>query len=248
MEQLIHAFVEEIVMHQQMDDIRELFVQAFQMRDVRGGKGERKLFYVFMTALYRFHPNTVRRMLPLVPEYGCWRDMWELWAVLPELKADILALVRTTYMADLVKASTGQSDSMSLLAKWLPREKSATYSGLAYWIAAALYPNERSDRKKIIRYRKETSFMNAALKTVEINMCGNSWRTIAFETVPKRSMALYRKAFLNERGPHIRYPGRMDRMICRENVQAFTSTTAYSSTDTRYDPVRAVWERSMLRT
>jgi hypothetical protein len=225
-ESYIQKYVEDVINRDSWEETRDLFVMAFQTRDIRGGKGEKKLFYQFMKTLYQFHPNTTCRMLKLVPEYGCWRDMWALWKAIPELKDDILDIVYDQFMEDLSNAASGETKSRSLLAKWLPREKSATYRGLARWIAAELYPNEKSERKKMIRYRKETSFMNSALKTVEIDMCGGSWRKINPEAVPGRCLKLHDKAFLNEKGDDLRYPYNKDRMICREHFQEFVEGLA----------------------
>jgi hypothetical protein len=71
------------------DEMRDMFVMAFQTRDVRGGKGEKKLFYNFFLALRNIDQATTTELLPLIPEYGCWRDMWELVRVVPELESDI---------------------------------------------------------------------------------------------------------------------------------------------------------------
>ena len=217
----IQRCVKEIIEQYSLNKTQDLFVMAFQTRDIRGGKGERKLFYQMLHVLHHFHPNTTRRMLKLIPEYGCWRDMWELWTVIPELRRDILTLVKTQFITDLVYAGTGETNSMSLLAKWLPREKSATYPRIAAALADFIYASEPSVRKRIIRYRKETSFMNAALKTVEIDMCGGTWRTISFAGVPGRCMKLHDNAFLNVKSGELRYPNRADRMMCREKFLAF---------------------------
>jgi len=265
----IRRRVEEIVIHGSIEDIRDLFVMAFQARDIRGGKGERRLFYSFMKVLHTFHPNTTRRMLHLVPEYGCWRDMWELWREIPALGKDILRLVKQQYIDDLTNAAMGDVNDMSLLAKWLPREKSATYRGLARWIARAVYPNERSEREQLILYRKETSFMNSKLKTVEVDMCAGRWRKIKPATVPRRCLKLHEAAFLNLTiDGKVRYPDRSDRMKCREhflynvedqdqdqdqdvpqNDSPKTTATCPGMyvilDDERYDPVRAVWRDSM---
>ena len=262
-EKNIYQYVEEIVMHGSLENIRDLFVMAFQTRDIRGGKGKRRLFYSFMKALHSFHPNTTRRMLHLVPEYGCWRDMWELWKEIPSLSSDILRLVKQQYIEDLTNAAMGDVNDMSLLAKWLPREKSATYRGFARWIARTVYPNERSERQQLILYRKETSFMNSKLKTVEVDMCAGRWRKITPETVPSRCWKLNATAFLNETVyGEFRHPDRSDRMKCRrhflnaledsdqdQNDSPTTSTSRYDLfailADERYDPVRDVWHRSM---
>ena len=261
----IQKYVEEIVMRGSLDDIRDLFVMAFQTRDIRGGKGQKRLFYSFMKVLHSFHPNTTRRMLRLVPEYGCWRDMWELWIEIPVLGSDILRIVKAQYIEDLCHAAMGDAQDMSLLAKWLPREKSATYRGFARWIARSVYPNEHSERKQLILYRKETSFMNSKLKTVEVDMCAGRWRKIKPETVPSRCLKLHEAAFLNlTMYGKVRYPNRSDRMKCRahflytahdfnHNVTQNDSpktATSYRDMctildDERYDPVRAVWRDSM---
>ncbi len=221
-EEYIQKYVEKIVMHGSMEEIRDLFVMAFQTRDVRGGKGEKKLFYSFMKVLHSFHPNTTRRMLHLVPEYGCWRDMWELWRKIPALSEDILRIVKAQYIEDLCHAAMGDVEDMSLLAKWLPREKSATYRGFARWIARTVYPNERSERDQLILYRKETSFMNSKLKTVEVHMCAGRWRKIKPEAVPGRCLKLYNKAFLNEKTDgELRHPEQSDRMKCRDHFLDF---------------------------
>ena len=231
-ESYIQKSVELIALCNQEEEIRDLFVMAFQTRDVRGGKGERDLFYQFVAALYQFWPHMTEKMLKLVPEYGCWRDMWSIWRAVPELSGAILRIVQAQFMEDLVKTSIGVrgETGISLLVKWLPREKSKTYPGFAYKIAAALYPNESSERRRIVRYRKECSFINAGLKTVEIDMCRGTWANIEPEAVPGRNLKLHDAAFLNEKSDgELRKPDDEDRMACRENFQDFMKGLADGS-------------------
>jgi len=228
-ESYIQKAVELIADCNQEEEIRDLFVMAFQTRDVRGGKGERDLFYQFFAALHPFWPHMTEKMLKLVPEYGCWRDMWSIWATVPPLGPAILRIVQAQFMEDLVKASIGVrgETGISLLVKWLPREKSKTYPGLAYQIAAGLYPHEASDRRRIMRYRKECSFINSVLKTVEVDMCGGTWANILPHAVPGRNLKLHDKAFLNEKKDgELRKPDDEDRMECRENFQEFAKDLA----------------------
>lgn len=229
-ENYIRAAVTSVAASNREDQIRDLFVMAFQTRDIRGGKGEKQLFYQFFTILYRFWPHAAVKMVSLIPEYGCWRDMWELWIRIPELKETILGIVKKQFMCDLSAAACGDSHKLSLLAKWLPREKSATYRRLATPIAGALYPNELSERRQLIRYRKETSFMNSVLKTVEVDMCGGRWRKINPEAVPGRNLKLHDKAFLNEtKSGELRWPDDSDRMKCRKHFQEFVKDLASGS-------------------
>ena len=223
-ENYIHKAIKQIAFCNQEEEIRDLFVMAFHTRDVRGGKGERDLFYQMLLALYQYWPQMTEKMLKLVPEYGCWRDMWSIWSIVPELSPAILRIVQAQFMEDLVKASIGVrgETGISLLVKWLPREKSKTYPGLAYKIANGLYRYEPSDRSRIVRYRKECSFINAVLKTVEVDMCRGTWANISPEAVPGRNLKLHDRAFLNEKkSGELRNPEDKDRMICREHFQDF---------------------------
>jgi hypothetical protein len=211
--------------------MRDMFVMAFQTRDVRGGKGERRLFHNFVSALYEHDKEAFHKALNLIPEYGCWRDMWELLRVIPELEDDIFDVTSRVFKEDLAKCYSDQQTKMTLLAKWLPREGSGTYPGLARKLANKIYSVDDSERKRIVKYRKDTSFMNKALKTVEINMCGKTWAEIKPEAVPGRCLKIHNKAFLNEptkkhTGKSLRFPDSEDRMECRKHFQEFVEALA----------------------
>jgi hypothetical protein len=208
--------------------MQDLWVMAFQTRDIRGGKGERKLFYQFIEALYQVNPAMTEKMLSLVPEYGCWRDLWEIWQRIPALESPILELVHHTYMKSVNYMRLGPSREMGLLAKWLPREKSKTFPGLARKIAQHIYRSELVPNKQMMYYRTMCSEMNRALKTVEVNMCGKTWAQISPEAVPGRCLKIHDKAFLNEptkkqkdSGNELRFPDDEDRMECRAHFQEF---------------------------
>jgi hypothetical protein len=227
----IKDYVDKVYARKKAEEMRDMFVMAFQTRDVRGGKGERRLFQSFMAALYDHDKEACHRALKLVPEYGCWRDMWELIRVVPDLENDIFQVTIDTFKTDLVKCHSNQQAKMSLLAKWLPRENSGTYPGMARKLANAIYTFEESERKRIVKYRKDTSMMNKALKTVEINMCGKSWAEIKPEAVPGRCLKIHNKAFLNEPvkksyNSSLRFPDSEDRMECRKHFQEFVEALA----------------------
>lgn len=214
--------------------IRDMFVMAFQTRDIRGGKGERNLFHTMFLNLYKHWPTQCLRLIPLIPEYGCWRDMWEFIErdsrEAPEIVKTILSHTRVVFEKDLAHMKEGNPSSMSLLAKWLPREKSKTYPYTAHILATVLFPipkkTEKSKHYQNMMYRKTIAEMNSALKTVEINMCGGQWAEIVPAHVPGRNFKIHRKAFLNEsiRRGHageLRKPNNEDRMECRRHFLEF---------------------------
>ena len=61
------------------DVLRDYAVMAFQARDIRGGKGERDVFYHMFFALAEARPAAIKPLVELIPEYGCWVDCWNLW-------------------------------------------------------------------------------------------------------------------------------------------------------------------------
>ena len=203
----------------------DLFLMAFQTRDIRSGKGEKQLFYDMMETLYELDPRTTRNMIKHIPEYGCWRDMWELMHRVPELTDSIMTVVKERFLFDRILLAAHSHEKMSLLSKWLPRENSKTYPDIANQIAAALYPFITSEMGQMMTYRKEVSAMNRAIKTVEVNMCDKTWATIIPDAVPGRCLKMHTKAFFNQKRcglKEIRYPDSKDRMLCREHFLEFT--------------------------
>jgi len=218
--------IDKIVCNGDLNEIKDLYIMLFQTRDVRGGKGERALFYAFFKALYKTNQRLTARFLPLVPEYGCWRDMWELMRAIPELSSAILDVAKEVFLKDLAKQANNESN-LSLLAKWLPREGSAhDYMGLSQLLADAFFPAEPSKRQRIILYRKTVSSLNKALKTIEVNMCSKTWADICPDAVPGRCLKLHTRAFLNETGNtkkngELRHPADADRNLCRSHFKEF---------------------------
>ena len=187
------------------DRLVDAFVLAFHTRNVRGGKGERALFYALFFELYKCHPMEAVRVLHLIPQYGCWRDMFELasysvnggWAGEPEemkaaLRDDILKIV-ATQLRDDYRATYEEGRPISLCAKWAPRERDV----LAKYVAQAYMENGRSHSLTMRYYRKTLSHINKKLGTVEVPMCAGAWSSIDPKAVPGKAGALYKRAFLN---------------------------------------------------
>lgn len=215
------------------EHLEDLLVMTLHIRDVRGGKGERDLFYHLMGAICTRMPKAVEALIPLVPEYGCWRDLWELHDRVPTLQHAIYVKVQAQWTEDRIRIN-----GHSLLAKWLPREGSASYPQLALIFANILYPHIPY-RSRLLLYRKEVAAGNRLLKTVEINMCAHSWGDIDPTQIPGRCFHTRKAAFLNKKlQARIRGSknglrqrtgeermGSKDRRKCAQNVEAFLEKT-----------------------
>ena len=209
----------------------DIVVMAFQTRDVRGGAGERELFYKMMTYLYDIQPLLCQSLLDLVPEYGSWDDMFTLANRLP-LKASILDIAVKQLLKDESEAASG--GSISLLGKWAPREGRP----LATEFAHLLCPTGKHSQI-MSAYRKRLSRLNAALNTVETLECSNRWDTIDPTQVPRSALRIKKLAYLNTtKGGAVRKPNDEKRMACREHFLASEPSAIEPQHAWRYDPVR----------
>lgn len=230
------------------DIIEHLLVLAFQTRDIRGGKGERDASKHIFDALLK-NPKTralTMNLLDLVPEYGCWQDLFKLpreniecvkHLVVRQFQKDEAAIA--AYNAALANELAGwggeekpQKPKVSLLAKWLPREGQPGVIDMV----CALVPGTMLHGTRMKHYRKRVSAVNKFLQTVEVQMCAKDWEEIVPGSVPGRAVKKYVKAFLNEKGTTtkhgiapkgvLRHPDDPVRMACREHFQEHFSKTA----------------------
>jgi len=195
----------------------DAFVLAFMNRNIRGGKGERAISYIMFKILYQERTEIMMQLFSLIPHYGYWGDIftiWNQWAT-DEVKACLYDMVKTQLDED--KENMDNKKSISLLAKWIPREGSD--NNISKDIAQLLFPDGVFSHKMKM-YRKLIASLNKYLDTVEIKQCDNKWADIKPDTVPGRAMDKYRKAFFNEKANRdVRYPDREDRIKCAQKFK-----------------------------
>lgn len=194
------------------ENLTDTFILTFQLRDCRGGKGERDLGRKAMTWLFINYPNEFRKVLPLVGEYGRYDDYLFLFPRV--LKLDDPRFVRENYLSsveslfearslqndvvlflankmkeDLVKMKAGES--CSLCSKWMPTEGDSLDAeyGVFKTLATALKTSPKNLR---VRYNTP---LRAYLNIIERLMCGNKWEDIDFSKVPSCAMKKLKKAF-----------------------------------------------------
>lgn len=244
----LKELMERILTSTSDEALADFAVLAFQTRDVRGGKGERKLFRQMMSALYTAKPDLVHALVDLIPEYGSWDDVFTMAheRVATHTVDRLVEVLLTTAVNQLkadeatVRAATAaggeQKPSISLCAKWAPRE-GKQYEFLAKCMSIRLGGMERSEAYKysqqMASYRKRLSALNRYLDTVEIKECAGDWEEIDPKKVPARAREIKKAAYLNEKGRkgmrglvELRHPDDPVRMKCRENFQAFFKAAA----------------------
>ena len=97
----------------------------FYCRDVRGGLGERRVFRTILKHLADVHPESVRKNLRLVSEYGRWDDLTVLLGT--QCEKDALAVIREQLKKDLAAAEK-RMEKLDALLKDLGAEKEAAAS------------------------------------------------------------------------------------------------------------------------
>lgn len=197
----------------------DLWLLAFQCRDVRGGKGERTVALQLFAELCGRFGHRTEPMLRLWAEYGCWRDLFVLAAEEVSLHPWILKIVSEQFWADWTAHKAGKP--FSLLAKWLPREGSAMDQGFVADLTRILYPGRHNTKSRFPIYRRQVARLSSALKVVENNMCNGTWAEVKPGSVPGRCLNLNRKAFLNQKlkGSGERRTDE-DRRTCAANFKA----------------------------
>lgn len=175
----MNAFVEDKVLAMKW---------LFYARDVRGGLGERRLMRVILPQLVKSNPESVLSLIPLIPEYGRYDDLWCLLDD-PDAAKLIYAYVDNTLRADWHRMLANQP--ISLLAKWMPSINASSAQTKKYGkqLCKALEMSEANYRKSLSRMRKY-------LDVVERRMSAKRWEEIKYEAVPSRANLIYNSAFL----------------------------------------------------
>lgn len=171
-------------------EILDLFVLAFQTRDVRGGKGERSLFYQMFLWLYQKFGTQTLELLKLIPHYGSYKDLREIWALtLPNsvlfapLKQEIVKLFANQLVVD---RDTPADKSISLAGKWAPREKSAHHD-LAKALANYLFPTTSATSPASTSTSTSTACMTTtACATTCATTCASVGATAAATGAPQK--------------------------------------------------------------
>lgn len=219
----------------------DLWVLLFQNRDVRGGKGERATTGILWNYMIESVPAAFLQvalgMLDLVPEYGCWRDLFVLADTLPStdpVRIKVVNMCVQQLQKDwdavqvnqrILAAAAGAEplvplEKVSLLAKWIPREN--RMPTLAKQIATAYFSPSTRSSALWQQYRKVVVPINAYLKTTETYMCARNFEEIDPKRVPGRCLQKNMLAFLNETKSHsLRHPEDESRMNCRQHFQDY---------------------------
>ncbi len=166
----------------------------FFARDVRGGLGERRVFRVILQWLAENAPESLRKNLAYIAEYGRFDDLLVLIGT--PLERDMLETVRAQLEKDLSALDAG--GEVSLLGKWLPSVNASNQNTvrMAKKIARALGMEDAAYRKMLTRLRAHIRIIENSLREKDY--------TFDYAKQPSKAMFKYRGAFLRNDGERYR--------------------------------------------
>jgi hypothetical protein len=209
------------------EEFQEQIVMLYKLvgytRDIIDGKGEYMLAYMQILVWYGFYPRLAEFLLKtfvIMPKsenhpYGSWKDMKYFCNYCKQETGDVnhpliqYAIELTNQQ--LVQDAENIDEKISLVAKWIPREKQPKFSWL-FKKMAHLYFKEylttlkdtddtgqkkRAKNKCEMEYRKLISSLNKKLDTTQIKQCENKWSQIEPSNITSQTLFKQRKAFLN---------------------------------------------------
>ncbi|MCR4687956.1 MAG: DUF2828 family protein [Saccharofermentans sp.] len=185
----------------------------FFARDVRGGLGERRVFRVILKHLAETAPDTVRKNIVNVGEYGRYDDILALMDT--PVEADATGYIKTVLTQDMEHMRKG--GSVSLMAKWLPSVNASAKETkrLARKIARALTMTDKE-------YRKTLSSLRGYLKIIENNLRQRDY-TFDYEGQPSAALFKYRMAFIrNDRERYGSFLEQAAKQPCVLNTSTLT--------------------------
>ena len=202
----------------------------FFARDIRGGLGERRVFKIILKYLASAEPESVKKNIENVAEYGRYDDLMALLDT--PLEKDVMAYIEKTLNADIDElAENGENANVSLLAKWLPSVNTSNKDTVrnAKKIARAM---KMADAE----YRKTLSALRAQIKIIENNLREKDY-SFDYEKQPSKALYKYRQAFI--RNDQERYHA----FITKAEVDP---TVMHTGTLTPYDVIAPVIGRAQF--
>ena len=163
----------------------------FYIRDIRGGMGERRVFRALIRHTAFTWPESAKKNVGVIDEYGRWDDLLCLLGT--PVQEEAVRVIRDQMEKDLEavrKREEGETDApVSLLAKWLPsaNTSSARTRNQAKILMNALGMDEKT-------YRKTLSNLRSRIALTERYLSRKTPEKINYEAVPAGAMLKYRKA------------------------------------------------------
>ena len=164
----------------------------FYIRDIRGGMGERRTFRTLIRRVAQIWPESARKNVRLISEFGRFDDLFCLLGTSAE--KEVIGVVRSQLGDDLAALAERESGNtgahISLLAKWMPSVNASSVKtrATARRLAKALGMTEK-------QYRRTLSRLRAGICLTERYLTDRRCKKVSYPAVPAGAMLKYGCAF-----------------------------------------------------
>jgi hypothetical protein len=246
---LLTMLYEEKKYRQQFSTMYKLIGQT---RDIISGKGEQKLAFMQILGFYKmgYEDLAVDAFIHFVIRgksehpYGSWKDVKYFAQYIKEktnntshrLILIAIQIALSQQRLDMTKYKLLEiSDSyeyaqISLVGKWIPREKSKRFGWIHEMMAKLAFPhfiktakNPESMRKAILKskihFTRELVTLNKYLETVQCKQSNGNWNDINFNKVTSATMRNQSRSFANKEKTGGIKNNSVDRIKCSENFR-----------------------------
>jgi len=145
----------------------------------------------------------------------------------------IIRLANEQLKRDIDSINNHDKEQISLVSKWIPREKS-TYGWMTKYFARdyfskwfetakTIQQQISAEKKAFTWYRKLLSRANKHIDTTQIKQCSGNWKDIDFNKgVTSITTSKQKYAFMNiKKNKSVKYPDNEDRIECATNYKTY---------------------------
>ena len=131
------------------ENLLDTFLIVFNLRDCRGGKGERNLAKKAWIWLFINYPNEFSKIIYLIPEYGRWDDVLCFWPRILDLKLVSVEYISKNYCSKLHSEESReelkrlQLEFVKLIGNQLIKDKQSMLKGEPISLCAKWAPSEK---------------------------------------------------------------------------------------------------------
>tara|TARA_B100000963_G_C22615309_1_gene667019 strand:- start:704 stop:2473 length:1770 start_codon:yes stop_codon:yes gene_type:complete len=227
-------------------------------RDIVSGKGEYELTYMMIYELHKYYPELAEQLFIEITKsstneqpLGSWKDFKYLANYIKTYEGENHVFIQFMINETLKQLNKDLSQfisqkwaeehnsKISLLARWIPREKSQfgwLFKRLAeqffnkYIVSAKENSIESAKKKCYTKFRKKINEMNKYLCTTQIYQCNGNWREIDINKVTSITMNKQNNALRNiDKKGNMRSDNE-DRIKCANNFKEYLNNVAKGKT------------------
>lgn len=245
----INKYAKELIM---------LYKMVGNTRDIVDGKGEYQLTYLQIYSWYKYFPELAKNLLKMcvlpslndgksIHQYGSWKDIKYMCNYVYKKTNDrqhpliLYGLELYVKYLNIDWENYNNNKDISLLARWIPREKSKLFGWIHHKLAYKMFnvylstcktevQKNKAKRKCKMSLNKMITVLSKHLNTVQINMCGKEWSSINFNNVTSLTMRKSKHAFMNKDKNGNKKSDEWDRKMCADNFDKHVKASFHDDT------------------